>query len=262
MTELFREDADGKYAFDQVLGEVHARHAESRIVPGLDPAKQAKLPADSPAYVYTQQTIDRGSTASAVVIHGVEAGGSANDATMWVILGEPVCGIAVPLWVEAGEMPLGARRSGRFVDQAESMRLKGLLRPFKDAERAEYADLAKLENTNGTGWLDDSRAQGEGHRRKNESIPRHESVRAGKSAIPETGCCRGAGNIQGNQIAGVVFHRSIMTIKLVAAAIIISQREGAPRAAEAGRQPSGLLGVSRRGRRSRARRSRSASRAS
>jgi hypothetical protein len=153
LTELFREDADGKYAFDQVLGRF-TRDMRNPYVPGLDPAKQAKLPADSPAYVYTQQTIDRGSTASAVVIHGVEAGGSANDATMWVILGEPVCGIAVPLWVEAGETPPELGGAGASSINAESMRLKGLLRPFKDAERAEYADLAKLENRNGTGWLD------------------------------------------------------------------------------------------------------------
>jgi hypothetical protein len=153
LTELFREDADGKYAFDQVLGGF-TRDMRNPYVPGLDPAKRAKLPADSPAYVYTQQTIDRGSTASAVVIHGVEAGGSANDATMWVILGEPVCGIAVPLWVEAGETPPELGGAGASSINAESMRLKGLLRPFKDAERAEYADLSKLENRNGTGWLD------------------------------------------------------------------------------------------------------------
>ena len=153
LTELFREDADGKYAFDQVLGDF-TRDMRNPYVPGLDPAKRAKLPADRPAYVYTQQTIDRGSTASAVVIHGVEAGGSANDATMWVILGEPVCGIAVPLWVEAGEAPPELGGAGASPINAESMRLKGLLRPFKDAERAEYADLSKLENRNGTGWLD------------------------------------------------------------------------------------------------------------
>jgi len=33
------------------------------------------------------------------------------------------------------------------------MRLKSMLRPFKDDERVEYADLAKLENKAGTGWL-------------------------------------------------------------------------------------------------------------
>jgi hypothetical protein len=152
LTELFREDEDGKYAFDQVLGGF-TRDLQNPYVPGLDPAERAKLPADRPSYLYTQQTIDRGCTASAVVIHGAETGGSASDATMWVILGEPVCGIAVPLWVETGEVPpeLGGALAAPINE--ESMRLKSILRPFKDDERVEYADLSKLENRSGTGWL-------------------------------------------------------------------------------------------------------------
>jgi hypothetical protein len=153
LTELFRDDGDGKYAFDQVLG-TFARDMRNPYVPGLDRATWSKLPADKPSYLYTQQTIDRGSTASAIVIHGVAAGGAARDATMWVILGEPVCGIAVPLWVEAGEVPPELGGSGPAPINEESMRLKGLLRPFKDPERVEYADVSKLANRSGTGWLD------------------------------------------------------------------------------------------------------------
>jgi hypothetical protein len=153
LTELFRGDADGKYAFDQVLG-AFTRDMRNPYVPGPDPAKWAKLPADKAAYLYTQQTIDRGSTASAIVIHGVAAGGAAGEATMWVILGEPVCGIAVPLWVEAGEAPPELGGTGPAPINEESMRLKCLLRPFNDPERVEYADLSKLANRSGSGWLD------------------------------------------------------------------------------------------------------------
>ena len=35
----------------------------------------------------------------------------------------------------------------------ESQRLKDLLRPLKARERREYADLARLDNAGGTGWL-------------------------------------------------------------------------------------------------------------
>jgi hypothetical protein len=152
LSELFAEDEDGKYSCGQVLG-TFARDLENPYVPGPDAAQRAGLPADRPSYIYTQQTIDRGSTASAVVIRGAAAG-ARGGATMWVILGEPVCGIAVPLWVEAGEVPPELGGSGPAPINEESLRLKSLLRPFKDPERTEYADLSKLENEDGTGWLD------------------------------------------------------------------------------------------------------------
>jgi hypothetical protein len=109
--------------------------------------------------------IDRGSTAAAIVIHGAERGDEPSAAMLWVILGEPVCGIGVPLWVEAGDVPrelaggnanAGERSAEPSGDaapiNAESLRLKSTLRPFKDDERAEYADVTKLRNKSG-GWL-------------------------------------------------------------------------------------------------------------
>ena len=152
LTELFSRDEDGKFSFDQILG-TFARDLQNPYLPSLEPSKRAKLPADKPYYVHTQQTINRGSTSSATIIHGVAAGTDPKEATMWVVLGEPVCGIAVPLWVETGEVPpeLGGMDAAPI--NRESMRLKSILRPYQDDERVEYLDLTKLENGNGTGWL-------------------------------------------------------------------------------------------------------------
>lgn len=149
---LFQGDADQKYATGQVLQEF-ARDLQNPYLPLLGPALRAQLPARPSYYVHTQQTINRGSTAAAAVIHGVERGQPPARATLWVILGEPVCGIAVPLWVEAGEVPTELGAGDIAPINREAMRLKSLLRPFKDSERKEYADLTRLDNAAGTGWL-------------------------------------------------------------------------------------------------------------
>jgi hypothetical protein len=152
LVELFRGDEDGKYSFDQILGSF-TRDLQNPYLSRLEPSARAKLPAERPYFVYTQQTIDRRSTSSAVVFHGVAPGADPRNATMWVILGEPVCGVAVPLWVEAGGVPPELRGGATAPINQESLRLKAILRPYRDDERAEYLDLAKLENRGGSGWL-------------------------------------------------------------------------------------------------------------
>jgi len=95
------------------------------------------------SWVHTDHTINRYITASCVVIHGVKKGGNGR-ATMWVILGEPVCSIAVPLWVEAGEPPSPLKEWDTAPICVEAFRLKDIIRPFKDVERRQYLDINKL----------------------------------------------------------------------------------------------------------------------
>jgi hypothetical protein len=152
LTELFEADEDGRYSFDQVLG-TFTRDLQNPFLWRLDPAQHASLRADTPHFISTRHTIDRRWTASATVIHGAGAGADPRDATMWVILGEPVCAIAVPLWVEAGEVPAELDGETAAPINEEAMRLKAVLRPYRDEERSEYLDLARLDNAEGTGWL-------------------------------------------------------------------------------------------------------------
>lgn len=112
-----------------------------------------KLPADRPHWVHTNYTINRASTASVMVVQGVKAGEDPRRATMWVILGEPVTSVAVPLWVSAGTPPSALWEGEDAPLAAEGLRIKDLLRPLKARERKEYADLARLDNAAGTGWL-------------------------------------------------------------------------------------------------------------
>jgi len=111
------------------------------------------LPADKPLWIHTNYTINRASTASVIVVHGVKPGEDPRRATMWVILGEPVTSVAVPLWVAAGTPPPGLWEGDEAALAKEGLRVKDLLRPLKARERKEYADLTRLDNAAGTGWL-------------------------------------------------------------------------------------------------------------
>lgn len=53
--------------------------------------------------VPTRGTVNRHRTVSVAVFHGVKKGENPYFATMWTILGEPVAGLAVPLWVATAE---------------------------------------------------------------------------------------------------------------------------------------------------------------
>ena len=48
--------------------------------------------------LYTQNSINRFKTVSVVVFHGVVLSENPALTTMWVILGEPICGVAFPVW--------------------------------------------------------------------------------------------------------------------------------------------------------------------
>lgn len=49
--------------------------------------------------INTRRTINRSSTVSAAVFHGVRRGEDPRTSTMWTMLGEPVFSVAVPCWV-------------------------------------------------------------------------------------------------------------------------------------------------------------------
>jgi hypothetical protein len=56
-------------------------------------------------YLHTNYSINRFRTASSLVFHGVLSGKDPALSTMWCILGEPVCSLAIPLWVQAQSVP-------------------------------------------------------------------------------------------------------------------------------------------------------------
>ena len=150
--ELFRAVPAGKLTHDFVL-QTAARDLGHTLLHHPDRAEWKQLPADPPSWIHANYTIDRGITACAMVIHGVKPGEDPRDATLWVILGEPLCSIAIPLWVAAGETPAELRAGVQAPVYQEALRLQERLRPLKGRDRREYLDLGKLDNRAGTGWL-------------------------------------------------------------------------------------------------------------
>lgn len=148
-TQLLRDAPGGKLSHPYIF-QVAARDLGHTLLRHPERAAWKSFPADSARYVHTNHTINRPSTASAVVIRGVRKGEDPADATMWVLLGEPVTSVAIPLWVNAGETP-PAVRYGTLCKEA--MRLKWLARPFDVSEKREYLNLTRLDNASGTGWL-------------------------------------------------------------------------------------------------------------
>jgi hypothetical protein len=59
----------------------------------------------SPACAYTRDSINRYETSAVALFAGVKPGEDPALATAWIVLGQPVTGVAVPLWAAAGEVP-------------------------------------------------------------------------------------------------------------------------------------------------------------
>jgi len=56
-------------------------------------------------FIKTYDSINRFRTASCAVFHGILPDENPLLTTMWVILGEPICGVVIPLWIAAGSVP-------------------------------------------------------------------------------------------------------------------------------------------------------------
>ena len=151
-TELFKA-APGKKITHEYILQFVARDLGHSLLVNPPRGEWKNFSPETPRWVHANHTINRVSTASAVVIQGVENGSDPGKAIMWLILGEPVCSIAVPLWVSAGSPPASLWQGEHASISREALRLKDILRPLKGRERKEYLDLTRLDNSAGTGWL-------------------------------------------------------------------------------------------------------------
>lgn len=131
--------------FTRDIGHVLLQH------PALHDLKS--LPAGENRWLYSSDCIDRPSTSAAVVVVGKNPGEHDSLATMWVIPGEPLCAVAVPLWVEAGICPKSLWEGEEAPIWQESLRIKDILRPQKEGNKKNYISLTRLDNAGGTGYL-------------------------------------------------------------------------------------------------------------
>lgn len=106
-----------------------------------------------PLWIHSRNCINRPSTSGAVIITGRKKGDPESIATLWVILGEPVTSIAVPVWVEAKSSPIQLHSGETAPICSESLRIKKIIHPFSEGSKINYLNATKLVNSEGTGFL-------------------------------------------------------------------------------------------------------------
>lgn len=148
-TELFNQFKQGKVDFYRILREF-TRDTGHVLLKNPTWEEMKKTPAGEDNWIITRDCINKYYTSSAAVLTGK---GKKTPATMWVVPGEPVCAISLPLWVEAGSVPEEFWKGEQSELWKESMRLKKIIRPQREGSKKSYLNLAKLDNAGGTGFL-------------------------------------------------------------------------------------------------------------
>lgn len=92
--------------------------------------------------------ICRSTTTGVTVVQGVRSGERPDDAIMWAINGNPLGGVATPLWVRAGSIP-------QEYDGANSSRINDrIIQYYNWINSNGWVDTWKLTNPTGTGLWD------------------------------------------------------------------------------------------------------------
>lgn len=151
-SELFHALPPGGITVEALLGRISRDTGHALLGQPSFPEFRAQ-PARRPLWICTRDTIDRESTSAAVVVSGRRPDEAGAPATLWVQLGEPLCSVAVPLWVESGTVPPSLREGETAPLLREALRLKKLARPYAESDRREYILTARLDNRERTGFL-------------------------------------------------------------------------------------------------------------
>lgn len=109
---------------------------------GTDPAAG---PTAGVTWAYTGDSICRFDTTACVVIEGVKPGEDPLLSTLWVILGQPLAGVAVPLWVAAASVPPSLGGTAEVAPAAKAIEsLCGELYPGARGDLERYLDAGAL----------------------------------------------------------------------------------------------------------------------
>jgi len=130
--------AAGRLTEATLLAEVARDVANARI--GQFPGRPG-----SAEWAYTGDSINRDITASVALFAGVKPGEDPLLSTMWVILGQPVSGVAVPLWVAGAGVPaeLAVTKAPAPLNDA-SDRVRALLYPTWRGDLKRYLHVPTL----------------------------------------------------------------------------------------------------------------------
>jgi hypothetical protein len=113
------------------------------------------LPDDpaAPLYVTTNDTINRNSSVSALVFEGAPSRERPDLATMWVLLGQPVTGVAVPAWPAAGRLPAPPTGPETPPLNDAARAIAAYLYPDRRGRMPQYLNVTRLRTYGGEGVL-------------------------------------------------------------------------------------------------------------
>lgn len=113
------------------------------------------LPEDpaAPLYVHTSDTINRNTSVSAIVFEGAPSRDRADLATMWVLLGQPVTAVAVPVWPASGRVPSAAAGPKTAPLNDAALAVAAYLYPDGRGRMWQYLDVTRLRTFGGEGVL-------------------------------------------------------------------------------------------------------------
>ncbi|MFW6160356.1 MAG: carcinine hydrolase/isopenicillin-N N-acyltransferase family protein [Acidobacteriota bacterium] len=117
------------------------------------PFHQPLPPSFQPLYLNTSDTINRNSTQAVTVFVGAPSPEKAYLTSMWVMLGQPICTVAVPVWAGATRVPsaLFGQEGAPLNNLAQFV--EAYLYPDQRGHMKHYLNLTRLLTYQGQGVL-------------------------------------------------------------------------------------------------------------
>lgn len=124
---------------------------------GTDLTKQESSPEKFTGWVIDQDYIPRKSSTASVAIQGVKPGEDPEMTIMWTVLGYPPAGVAIPLWVKAGEnqpaLVVKSKESDNAIACDNALALKYNTFSLKRGSGQRYMNFNLIYNSNGNGYM-------------------------------------------------------------------------------------------------------------
>ncbi len=149
---LFKE-IPGKKVSHQYIFQKISRDFGHPLLKHPTISELERISINEPVWVYSRDCINRPSSAAVIIINGKKPGDKGSIATFWVLLGEPVTSIAVPVWVETKESPLPLHEGETAPICAEAFRIKKIIRPNSEGSKENYMEVTRLVNKEKKGFL-------------------------------------------------------------------------------------------------------------
>jgi len=177
--------AEGRITVKFILQQV-ARDLVNQKLNSYPLSKQKIYDPSLPVYINTNDTINRNSSASVALFHGVSSPKDAYLSTMWVLLGQPICTVAVPLWANAAAVPSELSGPETVPMNDFSRAIASYLYPDKRGHMNQYLNISRLLNYGGNGVLDRLfKIENQIFFETNEQIKKWENNKPGRQEIFE-----------------------------------------------------------------------------